>query len=81
MKFFAELFYKKAGFWLLFSKSNITYKDFLILFLEKISERNFLIRTVEDAGPYIFFREEFLSVMFNNYPTTAAHNGEGGWEL
>jgi len=36
VKFFAELFYKKAGFWLLFSKSNITYKDFLILFLRKI---------------------------------------------
>jgi len=25
VKFFAELFYKKAGFWLLFSKSNINY--------------------------------------------------------
>jgi len=37
VKFFAKLFYKKAGFWLLFSKSNITYKDFLILFLKKFS--------------------------------------------
>jgi len=42
VKFFAELFYKKAGFWLLFSKSNITYKDFLILFLKKIPKGNFL---------------------------------------
>jgi len=38
---FLPSFFQKAGFWLLFSKSNITYKDFLILFLKKIPKGNF----------------------------------------
>ena len=40
VKFFAELFYKKAGFGY-FYKSNITNINFLIVFLKKIPNGNF----------------------------------------